>query len=113
MAEATNHKADPAVSKLLESIQAELRELKEANAAAKARSEAVSLLESSNRDVTEVRVTALLSAGTEELRKSLVESWPEKARFEHRIKPAAGAASLRESASGEKYPERNPFISVN
>lgn len=104
MAEATNQKPDPAMAKLLESIQSELRELKAAQAAAKARQDAVSLLESANRDVTEVRVTALLSAASDEIRKSLVESWPAKSRFEQRIKPAAGAASLRE-ASAVKYPE--------
>lgn len=100
MAEATNQKPDPLLTKLAESVN----KITERLDRQEARSNAVSLLESSNRDVTEVRIKALLTAGDIEAQKSLVESWSEKTRQEYRGRSSAGLSQFRESEGTEKYP---------
>jgi hypothetical protein len=89
--------ADPAVAMLLESVT----KLTERLDQQEARANAISLLESANRDVTDVRVKALLTAGDIEAQKSLVESWSEKPREYRGRSPVS---QLRESAV-DKYPD--------
>ena len=113
MAESTKTPAaDPAVKQLMESVgklTETVGKLTAAQEEQNARSAARALLESSNRDASEIRINTLAGVKDEAARKALVESWPEKqpepSRYSYGQRPAV-SAPLRESAGSEagKYP---------
>jgi hypothetical protein len=91
------------IAKLQESIQSLSKRLHRQES----RTRAVGLLEGANREVTEVRVKALMAAATPKARKSLIESWAEKPR-DYRSRSAASRAS--QDSDVRPYPQTNPFL---
>ncbi len=98
MAESTKPAAtDPAVKALIESHTAELNSIKAELAASKTREAGILLLESKNREVTDLRLKALAAIVDEATRTELVESWAERPKVEASRPKPSFSAPLRES----------------
>lgn len=87
----------------VKALQAKLDAMQKELELRDARAEMTKLLESSNREVTDVRLNALLRAPEAE-RKALLDSFPVREKAGAK-RPASSPSALRESVSASEYPK--------
>ena len=102
------------VKAILEAMKPELDELKKQVTSLtgerdtlKAKDVVRGLLESAKREVTDLRVTALLALADEKVRKELIESWPEKG-----VKRPASSPSILESSAPATVTDGKSFAAA-
>ncbi len=100
-------KDNPAMKPLLEQLQAQgkdLATLKAENASLKLDTHCRGLLESANRAIEPVRLTALKALPNDETRKALIETWDEVAEREEVTfnRPSSSPPLLETAAAGEQ-----------